>query len=303
MLAIAGTIPDPSAGLVEGPATLKGDVLHVGDWSGTAVRGTPALVAAAAATYTHLGAGPPHAVLVGDEGLGHGSRALYAYLEKELPSRGYAALGFHYLQPDADWLVRVLFAVDAMARRPLLLADAGFMYAAKMSGRAPDFDLFTPDAGELAFLADETAPHPFYARGFLLHDGADAPTLVRRAYEHGNAARCLLVKGAHDLVADATGVLHSVEAPSAEAMEAMGGTGDTVGGMAFALAAAGMPMPDAAHAAALANRVAGSLTRPTPATQVAALIERIPEALGLVLDGGAVHFAARDAEGRDGKQT
>ena len=301
MFAIAGTIPDPSVGLVEGPAVLDGEILHVGGWSGPAVRGTPALVAAAAATCAHLGAGPPHAVLAGDEGLGHGSRTLYAHLEKELPSRGYAALGFHYLQPDADWLVRVLFAVDAMTRRPLLLADAGFMYAAKMSGRAPDFDLFTPDAGELAFLADETAPHPFYARGFLLHDGADAPSLVRRAYEHANAARCLLVKGAQDLVADATGVLFRIDGPSAEAMEAMGGTGDTVGGMAFALAAAGMPVPDAAHAAARANRVAGSLARPTPATQVAALIKHIPTALDLVLDGGALHV---DPPGEGtGKQT
>jgi len=35
-----------------------------------------------------------------------------------------------------------------------------------MSGNAQSFDLFTPDAGELAFLADEEAPHPFYTRGF-----------------------------------------------------------------------------------------------------------------------------------------
>jgi len=45
-----------------------------------------------------------------------------------------------------------------------LIADAGFMYAAKMSGQASKYDLFTPDVGELAFLADEEAPHLFYTR-------------------------------------------------------------------------------------------------------------------------------------------
>jgi ADP-dependent NAD(P)H-hydrate dehydratase / NAD(P)H-hydrate epimerase len=52
-----------------------------------------------------------------------------------------------------------------MNRRPILIADAGFMYAAKMSGQAACYDFFTPDVGELAFLADEMAPHPFYTRG------------------------------------------------------------------------------------------------------------------------------------------
>ena len=58
-------------------------------------------------------------------------------------------------------LNRVLFAVEEMAKRPVLIADAGFMYAAKMSGQSSKYDLFTPDVGELAFLADEEAPHPF----------------------------------------------------------------------------------------------------------------------------------------------
>ena len=46
--------------------------------------------------------------------------------------------------------------------KPTLVADAGFMYVAKMSGYADAYDLFTPEAGELAILADEKAPHPFY---------------------------------------------------------------------------------------------------------------------------------------------
>lgn len=80
----------------------------------------------------------------------------------------------------------------------MLVADAGFMYVAKMSGYADAYDLFTPDAGELAFLADEKAPHPFYTRGFLLASEDDVPELAARAYRHGNAARFLLVKGKTD---------------------------------------------------------------------------------------------------------
>jgi len=69
-----------------------------------------------------------------------------------------------------DWHNRVLFQIQGLAEKPVLIADAGFMYAAKMSGQAELYDLFTPDIGELAFLADEAAPHPFYTRGFILHE-------------------------------------------------------------------------------------------------------------------------------------
>ena len=283
MLVVTGTVPEPKTPLFQGKVVMEGDALRIGPWAGQAVRGTPALLAAAAATCAFLGCEPPHALLAGDEGLGHGSRALYAHLERELPGLDVTTLAFHYLQPDAAWLLRVEFAVDAMPRRPQLVADAGFMYAAKMSGRAKSFDLFTPDAGELAFLADETAPHPFYARGFLFHDKADVPAMIRRAYEHDNAAACLLVKGATDYVADAGGVLYTVDAPSHEAMEAMGGTGDTVTGVACALMESGMSAPEASATAALTNRLAGSLAHPTPATQVHEIITRIPEALETAL--------------------
>ena len=59
-------------------------------------------------------------------------------------------------------------ALEEWKRRPIVVADAGFMYAAIMSGYAASYVLFTPDVGELAFLADEKAPHPFYTRGYIL---------------------------------------------------------------------------------------------------------------------------------------
>ena len=66
----------------------------------------------------------------------------------------------------------------------MLIADAGFMYVAKMSGAAPLYDLFTPDVGELAFLADEDAPAPLLHRGFILHED-NSPDLIARAYSSG----------------------------------------------------------------------------------------------------------------------
>ncbi|MBG0775761.1 MAG: sugar kinase [Desulfovibrionaceae bacterium] len=296
MLGLIGTVPDPDAPVFEGAAELRAGrdgarslSLAIGGREVDVLRGTPALAAAACAACAHLGLAPPHALLVGDVGLGAGSRALYAHLERRLPRSGFSLLVFHYLQPDVDWHNRVLFAAQAMAAPPLLVADAGFMYAAKMSGQAQSYDLFTPDAGELAFLADAEAPHPFYTRGFILHDETRVPELARQAYAHGDAARLLLVKGATDHVVDRDGVLATVAEPSVEAMEAMGGTGDTLTGLAAALLAALRARgsePDVARAARLAarvNRVAGALAAPTPATQVAEIVARIPEALDRVL--------------------
>ena len=63
----------------------------------------------------------------------------------------------------------------------------------------------------------------------------------------------------------------------------MGGTGDTLTGLAAALVATGMDVAKAAVLAARVNRLAGSLANPTPATQVAEIVERIPKALERLL--------------------
>ncbi len=79
-------------------------------------------------------------------------------------------------------------------------------------------------------------------------------------------------------------ILGTVEAPCVEALEAIGGTGDTLTGIVAALVDAGRAVAEAALVAARVNRLAGELARPSPRTAVAALIERIPEALRRVLD-------------------
>ncbi|MDY0163364.1 NAD(P)H-hydrate dehydratase [Desulfobotulus sp.] len=279
MLLIAGTVPDLNFPLVFGPALLEGRSLKVGEHRIPVLRGTPALVAAAIQASRFAGSEPPHVLLAGDTGRGGGSRLVYQYLVENAAHLGADTLTFHYLQPEVDWHNRILMALDALPRPPVRIADAGFMYAAKMSGYASAYDLFTPDVGELAFLADEKAPHPFYTRGFILHQDENAPELIERAYLHDNAAKYLLVKGASDLFASRDQIHWRVDAPSWEAMEAMGGTGDTLTGMASALIAGGMDMERACHLAALANRQAGVLAKPTPASQVAAIVEVLFEAL------------------------
>jgi len=109
-----------------------------------------------------------------------------------------------------EWHKRLHVVIGRLNSRPCLIADAGFMYAAKMSGEAALYDLFTPDVGELAFLADEEAPHPFYTRGFILHEENRVPDLITRAYKHHNAARYLLVKGEKDYLADESGEIPAI---------------------------------------------------------------------------------------------
>ncbi len=284
MLLVVGTVPEAGFPLIEGEVRSAGAHLRVAARDIPVNRGTAALLAAACAALAYLKRPLPFACLAGDTGKGEGSRLVYEHLTQTLPHREYGVICFHYLQPDVDWHNKVLFAVQEMPRRPLLIADAGFMYVAKMSGLAPEYDLFTPDVGELAFLADETAPHPFYTRGFILHEDNKVPDLIARAYAHQNAARYLLVKGETDYLAGPRGILASVAEPVVEALEPIGGTGDTLTGLVAALSAAGQSLETAAVRAAQANRLAGFLARPTPATQVGEIIAHIPQALGSVLD-------------------
>ncbi|MFP4285679.1 MAG: NAD(P)H-hydrate dehydratase [Desulfovermiculus sp.] len=282
MLAVVGTVPEEDFPLVCGLAELCSSGLQIEGKDIDVNRGTPALLAAACLMLQNLEQEPPLAFLVGDTGLGHGSRRLYAYLAEHLTEHAPSCMVFHYLQPDVDGHGRVLLAVQDLKVRPKLIADAGFMYAAKMSGQSPEYNLFTPDAGELAFLADEKAPHPFYTRGFILSEDNKIPSLITRAYAHANAARYLLVKGRIDYVADSTGVLATVDSPSSEAMEAVGGTGDTLTGVVSSLIESGLEVPRAAELAARINRTAGSMSHPTPASQIMDIIPCLPEAYELI---------------------
>lgn len=291
---VCGTVPDEHFPLTQARWQLRGETLVCDGATAPALpvaRGTPALLGACLAVCDHFGLPAPQALLAGDTGNGDGSRALYAHLAARLTANAnnaaFDGIIFHYLFPDVDGHNRVLMALEGCTPRPLLLADAGFMYVAKMSGYADRYDLFTPDVGELAFLADETAPHPFYTRGFLLAEDKDIPQLVARAYAGNNAARYLLVKGSTDHVyADGT-LLASVSEPLVPALEAIGGTGDIVAGLVTALAIMapdrGLDLTDICRMAARAARLAGQAASPTPATQVAHIMPHLGEAVAQTL--------------------
>ncbi|WP_300800940.1 sugar kinase, partial [uncultured Desulfovibrio sp.] len=238
-----------------------------------------ALAATALLACEALGTDAPHALLAGDIGTGDGSRRLYAWLCDNAARLAPRGMTFHYLFPDADWHNRVLLALQALPRPPLMLADAGFMYAAKMSGYADAYDLFTPDVGELAFLADEKAPHPFYTRGFLLAEDHNIPPLLARVLVHGNCPRHLLIKGAADHIVCEGELRAVIDSPSVPAMECIGGTGDIVTGLVTAFAAAGWPLCAACQAASRSARRLAVLCEPRPDTPVADLIRRLPDAL------------------------
>jgi len=102
------------------------------------------------------------------------------------------------------------------------------------------------------------------------------PDLIRAAYENKNAAGLILVKGATDYIAGAGGIIDTVSVPNVPAMEAIGGTGDTITGMVSAFVYAGLEPHEAAVMAARSNRVAGKMAAVSPATRVAHVIEQLP---------------------------
>ncbi|MCK5541429.1 MAG: sugar kinase [Desulfobacterales bacterium] len=288
MLAVVGTVTDQDFPLTTGNINMIDGQLCINGKNLLTNRGTPALLGAMVTTLNTLSPSTDNiqdttGFIAGDIGLGNGSSKLYQYLVENIPHMDIDVIVFHYLQPDVDWHNKILFKLNDLKKKPVIIADAGFMYAAKMSGLATSYDLFTPDVGELAFLADEKAPHPFYTRGFILHKNNKIPDLITRAYFHENAAKHLLVKGSTDYIADENGIMFSVNSPATETMEAIGGTGDTLTGIVTALIGTGMKIPKAAKIAAKVNRLAGYYANPTPATQVDEIIKCIPIALKKIL--------------------
>lgn len=225
----------------------------------------------------------PFVFLVGDIGKGEGSKKLYQFLAKNLSKFNLKILTFHYILPEVDGCLKVIMTLEKLKEKPFLIADAGFMYAIKMAGYANFFDLFTPDIGELAFLVDEKAPHPFYTRGFLLAEENKVEDFIKRAYQHKNASKYLLIKGEKDYIVKEGKILDTVWEPVIPILEAIGGTGDTLTGIVSALIYTGFPPEKACYLGAKTNRVAGALANPTPATQIYEIVKYIPEALNLCI--------------------
>ncbi|MDW8136772.1 MAG: NAD(P)H-hydrate dehydratase, partial [Thermodesulfobacterium sp.] len=264
MLGIIGTIPEESFPLIFSSAKLKNDnslLLEVNKREVPIERGTPALIASACKVLEFFDKGEPLVYLVGDIGRGKGSRELYSFLTEDLKKYAFKVLTFHYLLPEVDSCNKLIFTLEELPFKPFLIADAGFMYVVKMASYAEFFDLFTPDPGELAFLADERAPHPFYTRGFLLQEEDRVEDLVRRAHQHKNLSKYLLVKGRWDYVVVEGKVVEIIKEPLVEVLEVIGGTGDTLTGIVSALIFCGFEPVQACIIASKVNRLAGYLAQ------------------------------------------
>ncbi len=284
MLIIAGIVPVAEIPLITGPVQMQGGSIvvdgHHIPWS----QGTAAMISAALATTEYLGLDAPRAVLAGDTGAGHGSRTLYRYLIDNIAALHPKVLALHYWMPDLELMRQLYEKIDALQPRPILIADAASMYAAKAAGLASGFDVFTPDCSELAFLADPDALHPAYIARHLFEMDSDRNSeLIETAYSLKGAARILLVKGPRDLIADEKRILEVIDGPDVPAMECIGGTGDSITGMCAALLLGGMTAARAAAISAGANRIAGQLAAVTPASSISSVVKQIPEALAQML--------------------
>ena len=277
MMLIAGAVPVKDMPLVMGQVTAEGDYLLVDGSRIPCTQGTAAMVSAALATTGYLGIDAPYALLAGDIGEGKGSRDIYNYLIENVAELSPDVLALHYWLPDMSQTRQLCAAVEKCKKRPLMIADAASMYSAKAAGLAEAFDIFTPDASEIAFLADPDATHPAYiARHLFETDINRTPQLVEAAYKNHGAARLLLAKGATDYIIRDGKILATVTEPDVPQLEAIGGTGDTITGLLSALVYAELEPDEAAIIAARANRMAGKYAAVTPATRVGQIIAQFP---------------------------
>ena len=277
MMLIAGTVPIKDLPLITGEVHAEGEYLSLRGHRILRTQGTGAMLGAALATTEYLKLDAPHALLVGDLGQGKGSREFYQYLIDRISELSPDVLALHYCLPDMALTRKLCEAVEKCKKRPIMVADAASMYSAKASGMAESFDIFTPDATEIAFLADPDATHPAYiARHLFDTDVTQTPQLAATAYQLKSAAKLLLVKGETDYIVRKGEILATVTEPSVPELEAIGGTGDTITGLISAFAYAGTELHEAAVLAARTNRMAGKLAQPTPATRVSQIIDQFP---------------------------
>ena len=277
MMLIAGTVPILDLPLITGEVCSEGKDLVVDGHRIPCTQGTGALITAALATTNYLKLDPPYVLVAGDIGKGEGSRLIYEHLAQNMERICPDVLVLHYILPDMPQMRKVCEAAEHCAQKPIMIADASSMYVAKAAGIASKFDIFTPDATEMAFLADPVATHPAYiARHLFDTDVSRTPELVATAYDLKSAAGLLLVKGSTDYIVRDGEILDTVTEPDVPVLEAIGGTGDTITGLVSALVYAELEPHEAAIIAARANRMAGRFAKATPATKIWQVIEQFP---------------------------
>ena len=282
MLLIIGTIPVKKMPLTQGFCVFKNGVLEIDGLTLPLINGTSVVLAAASITCEHLGIEKPYAIVAGDIGSGDGSNQIYRFLRNsnlDIAKKSRKnVITMSYLKPN------ILYAKDvvkALKKRinDILIADSGSMYVAKAAGIAKDFDLFTPDLGEMAFLADHEAIHPAYVRNYIFNSKNDVPGLIAKAYGSHDAAKSLIIKGVSDYVVEDGKIVAQISEPCVPTLEPIGGTGDSLLGIVSALVASGHKIIDSSIIACKTNRLMGALSNPDPATKVWEILRYIPDAL------------------------
>jgi hypothetical protein len=288
MLLLSGTLPIEDKSIIAGTIRYDGRSIslgerHIPEELGSI--GAMAMMAASATAAQALGIEPPLGVVAGDMGQGAGSSLLYSYLTEQAGELGASALTMHYILPIRKAFMEFVEMLDYWKKRPFMIADAGSMLIAKATKSCKKFDLFTPDAGEICFLADPEAGHPAYVKSMLFDiDTTEVPKLIEKAYASGNAPRYMLIKGPTDFIVDDGKIVQTISEPNIPELEPIGGTGDTITGMVSALISGGYEPVRACVIAGRANRLAGQMTNPTPATQVFEIVKHIGEAVVKVVD-------------------
>ncbi len=277
MMLIAGTVPIEGLPLSTGEVTAEGEFIVVGNHRIPCTQGTGVMIGAALATTGYLKIDSPHALVAGDIGDGEGSREIYEYLIQNVAELSPEVLVLHYWLPHMALTRKLCQAVERCSKRPIMIADAASMYSAKAAGLATAFDIFTPDATEMAFLADPDATHPAYISRHLFDtDITKTPELVAAAYKNNSAAKLLLVKGSVDFVVCDGNIVATITEPDVPELEAVGGTGDTITGLVAAFSYAGIGEYEAAIIAARSNRMAGKYARVTPETRAREVVAHFP---------------------------
>ncbi len=114
MLAVVGTIPDESFPMVAGEVTLVNNQISIQGRQAYINRGTSALIAAAIKAGEVLNQQTIFAYLVGDIGIGDGSRRLYKYMTQDLYQHDFHTIAFHYIMPYAKRNNDLLSALEKM---------------------------------------------------------------------------------------------------------------------------------------------------------------------------------------------
>jgi NAD(P)H-hydrate repair Nnr-like enzyme with NAD(P)H-hydrate dehydratase domain len=276
VIVLVGTVPYQT-GIYVGPATAQDNCLLVAGSQFPVERGTAAMAAACSRACSYYGLPMPWCILGGDVADGKGTALMFREVDAGLAGCHPDVITLHYLFPKVAYADPFLARLSALPKRPQLIADAGGMYLMKAAKKAPLVDVFTPDRAELAFLADEFAPHPLYVRLEAAASPRDVDSMVAAAYRHHNAARTLVIKGPVDYVFRDAVQVGTCRRPNLPAMEAIGGTGDTITGMLSALR--DRKDADADLKALAVNRLIGQRIECTPATRIREFINEIPAAL------------------------